>query len=93
MLAKWIVNREVVHIAWRSCIWVPAFQFTREMTIRGVVARAIAELRSALDDWEVAAWFARPNALLNGERPLELMGVHETAIIAAARVGRLVARG
>lgn len=73
---------------WRSCLLIPVFQFTPDMKIRSLVSTAIVGLESAFDDWEIAAWFAQPNAWLQGDRPLDLVGIDETAIVDAARVDR-----
>ena len=92
VLAKWIVGRSIVNVAWRSCFLIPVFQFTPHMGIRTGVSAVLDELASVFDDWEIAFWFAEPNAWLRGERPLDLVSIDDAAITEAARADRFVAR-
>ena len=93
-LAKWIVKREIVNLVWRSQILVPVFQFTNAtMGVRPVVREVMTELEGVFDDWEIAAWFAQPNAFLRNERPVDLVNIDDGSLLQAARADRFVARG
>jgi len=94
VLARWIVERRIVNIAWHSQILIPAFQFSSDdMRIRPVVSAALAELRDVFDDWEIAMWFAQPNAWLHEQRPTDLAARGDVIVIGAARTDRFIARG
>jgi hypothetical protein len=94
MLARWIVSRTVVSIAWRAQTLLPTFQFDRrDMSLRTPVVQAIAELRDVFDDWDLALWFAQPNAWLKDSSPVDLLAQDDTAVLQAARADRFVARG
>ena len=94
ILARLIVERSIVHIAWRGQILVPLFQFHRSsMTPRASVAYAIAELARVFDDWELALWFAQPNSWLADRCPCELAEHDESTMVQAARADRFIARG
>jgi hypothetical protein len=93
VLARWIVKREIVNIVWHSQILIPVFQFSPDdLQIRRVVRAALAELVGAFDDWEIAAWFAQPNAWLREQRPLDPAGRDDDDVIQAARADRFIAR-
>ena len=94
VLARWIVKREIVNIAWHSQILIPVFQFSSDaLQIRLVVRAALAELKGVFDDWEIAAWFAQTNVWLGEQRPLDLAAGNHVAVIEAARADRFIARG
>jgi hypothetical protein len=94
VLARWIVKREIVNIAWHSQILIPLFQFSSDaQQIRLVVRAALAELKGVFDDWEIAAWFAQTNVWLGEQRPLDLVAGNHVAVIEAARADRFIARG
>jgi hypothetical protein len=93
-LAKWIVKREIVNLVWRSQILVPVFQFTNAgMDLPLAVREVMTELEGVFDDWEIAAWFARPNAFLRNERPVDLVNIDDAGLLQAARADRFVAGG
>src|SRR3954449_441454 len=51
LLARWIVRREVISLAWRNQTWLPLFQFDlATMTRREPVCAALRELSDAFDD-------------------------------------------
>jgi hypothetical protein len=94
VLARWIVRRGVLNLNWRSQILVPVFQFTdADMRVRPVVSDVIAELGDVFDDWEIASWFAKSNAWLHNERPVNVVDVDNEALLHAARADAFVARG
>ena len=93
-LARWIVAREVVTFSWQSATLIPLFQFdASDMTLRGAASAVIAELSGALDDFELAAWFARPNCWLGGAAPVAMIETDQLAVIRAARADRYIALG
>jgi hypothetical protein len=92
LVARWIVKRQIVNIAWRSHILIPRFQFGAvDMKILPVVSSVIAELEGVLDDWNIALWFTQPNIGLGQRRPIDLLAIDEAAVTAAARADRYVA--
>jgi hypothetical protein len=94
LLARWIVTRRVVSYVWRSEILVPLFQFDPDdMSLRRETGQVVDELADAFDDWELAAWFARPNSWLQDAAPVELIDVDQPAVLQAARADRFIARG
>ena len=93
-LARRIVDRTVLSIVWESQILLPAFQFDRAtMSVRPAVRLVINELAAAFDDWEMALWFAEPNAWLEGTAPVDLLEKRPTSVLQAARVDRFVVTG
>lgn len=84
-LARWIVNRTLVSFTWRSQTLVPLFQFDpADMSPRQEVEDVVRELSGALSDWEIAVWFARPNALLAGAAPVDMIGSDPMSVRRAA---------
>jgi len=93
-LARWILNREVVCIPWQLQSVLPLFQFDlRDMSLRPEVVEVVSELAGALDDWDVALWFATPNSWLDGATPVDTIGIDAAAVLQAARADRFIARG
>ncbi|HXD07173.1 MAG TPA: hypothetical protein VN680_14045 [Burkholderiaceae bacterium] len=94
VIAKWIVEREVVHLSRHSFILLPMFQFDpMELKLRPGVREVLLELRDALDDWELCAWFAQPSTWLDGAAPVDRLASHAQAVVQAARADRFVALG
>ena len=94
LLARWIVQREVISFSWHSQTLLPLFQFDLEtLQVRPGVPEVIAELREAFDDVELADWFARPNSWLQGSTPANRFGSDLPAVLQAARADRYVALG
>jgi hypothetical protein len=94
VLARWIVDRDVVHFAWQGATLLPLFQFDRyRMLLNPIVLRVVRELRDAFDDWEIALWFVTPNASTNGVAPVDAFESNPSAALAAARTARFVALG
>jgi len=91
-LARWIVDREVVHFAWQGATLLPLFQFDHScMQPNPVVTGVVRELRDAFDDWAIALWFVTPNAGTNGVAPVDAFESDPLAALAAARKDRLAA--
>lgn len=94
LLARWIVQREVISFPWQSQTLLPLFQFDLEnLRVRPGVPQVIAELREAFDDVELADWFARPNSWLQGSTPAGRFESDLPAVLQAARADRYVALG
>lgn len=93
-LARWIVSRSVISISWRAQTLMPAFQFQlAEMSIRPCFASVLLELRDVFDNWELALWFAAPNAWLDYAAPVTIMPDDALAVMQAARTDRFIALG
>lgn len=93
-LARWIVDRQVLSFEWQTQILVPLFQFgSAPVAPRDGMRSAISELSEVFDDWDLAAWFARPNAWLNNARPADEIARDALAVFHAARADRFVALG
>jgi len=94
VLARWIVQREVVCFIWKSEHLLPMFQFElRSMSLLPHLQAVLSELESIFDEWEVALWFAQPNSWLQGAAPVDLIGVDSPAVLHAARADRFIATG
>ena len=94
LLARWIVQRRIVHFEWQGLTWLPLFQFDlASMEVRPGLHQAVAELRGVFDDWELTQWFARPNCWLDGRSPSELMAADPDSVVEVARADRFVAAG
>jgi hypothetical protein len=94
VLARWIVGREVVSFEWQSNTMLPLFQFDLStMTVRPRVADVLREITDVFDDWEVALWFAQPNAWLDDHAPVAVLELDSQAVLDAARADRFIARG
>lgn len=94
LLARWIVSRSVIHLSWREETLMPMFQFDLDdMSVRPSCIRVIAELAGVYDDWELALWFATPNAWLDHAAPVTCIASDGFAVLQAARTDRFIARG
>jgi len=93
-VAQWIARRQVVNFAWHTQFLLPVFQFEAvSLQPRPRVAEVIGELKNVYDDWELAAWFAAPNAWLDDDAPAKVITTNPVAVLRAARADRFVARG
>jgi hypothetical protein len=93
VLARLIVHRELVAVAWHGTTLLPAFQLDRSSWLpRPEVRRVVRQLRDVQDDLELALWFAAGNASLGGCCPAELIGSDVEAVVDAARIERFIAR-
>lgn len=94
VLARWIVEREVVCFIWKSEHLLPMFQFEpRSMSLRLPLRTVLSELVPVFDEWELAVWFSQPNSWLQGASPADLIGVDASAVLDAARTDRFIATG
>lgn len=94
LLARWIVKREVINFEWQSTTLVPLFQIDLStMTIRPQVGEVLHELAGVFDDWDLALWFAQPNAWLDNMAPVAVLDIDANAVLDAARADRFIARG
>jgi hypothetical protein len=93
-LARWIVDGEVLSFQWRARIMVPVFQFDPQtLAPRAEVTSVIRELVPALSDWEIALWFAEPNAWLDDEPPVDAILHDPSVVLDAALAERYLLRG
>jgi hypothetical protein len=93
-VARRIVQRELVHVCWRSEILVPLFQFDpADMALRRGVPHVLEMLAPAYDDWDIAMWFAEPSAWLGGQRPADAIGRDPAGVMEAARADCFLAKG
>lgn len=93
-LASWIVEREVICLEWQSQAWLPWFQFNRlDMTPQPGLGLVLAELSPVFDTWELASWFAQPNAWLGDRTPVDMLGLDLQAVLNASRADRFIAKG
>jgi hypothetical protein len=94
LLARWIATQRAVSFTWKGQFLLPLFQFElSDMSVRAAVSAVLDELAGVFDDGELAAWFALPNAWLQGAAPVDVLDVEQAAVLNAARADRYVARG
>jgi hypothetical protein len=94
VLARWIVQREVVCFIWKCEHLLPMFQFElRSMSLLPHLQATLSELVPVFDEWELALWFAQPNSWLQGAAPVNLIDLDASAILDAARADRFIATG
>ncbi|OUM02016.1 hypothetical protein [Variovorax sp. JS1663] len=94
VLARWIVDRDVLCFHWQSRSMLPLFQFDpHTLTPRQPVVAVLGELAPALSDWEIALWFARCNPWLDDAAPVDAIDVDQRAVYEAARVDRYLIHG
>jgi hypothetical protein len=93
-LARWIVSRQVISFDWQAWTLLPLFQFDPlAMTVRPGVAAVVRELAGVFDGWDLASWFAHPNAWLDGRAPVDCLRADAESVIEAARADRFIAAG
>jgi len=93
-LANWIAGGEVMSLEWQSQTWLPLFQFNRlDMTPQPGLAPVLVELAPVLDAWELASWFAQPNAWLADRTPAAMIVLDLLAVLNASRADRFIANG
>lgn len=94
MLAKWIISRSVVSLAWQGYTMIPMFQFQPcDLSIRMSFSRVFDELKDAFDNWEAGLWFATPNAWLDDRTPVDCLDENWLDVVQAARADRFIVRG
>jgi hypothetical protein len=92
-LARAIVSRALLSLSWDGDTWIPAFQFAEDgLSVRPCCAQVFEELGPLFDDWELAWWFAVPNAWLGGAAPVDRLD-DPALLLHAARADRFIARG
>ena len=85
-LASLIVDRRIFALDWRGDSWIPMFQFNVEdLSCKPAPAQVRAELEGLASGWTIAAWFAQPNPLLEGRRPVNLIEADLPHVLHAAR--------
>ena len=88
-LARRLVGGELFSFQWHDAFWVPLFQFDPQLlTRRDAPRQVLDELRGVMDGWEIAHWYVRENASLDGRRPLDLLDTDLPAVLATARADR-----
>jgi len=93
-VARWIVSRDVLSFDWRMQPLLPLFQFDlARMLPRKCVSEVLAELVDVFDNWDLARWFAEPNAWLGDRAPADLVTACPRDVLDAARADRFVTRG
>ena len=91
-LARLIVDRRIFVLDWRGDSWIPMFQFDdHDLSCRPGPALVRAELEGLACGWAIAAWFAEPNPLLEGRRPVNLVAADLPHVLHAARCRTAVA--
>ena len=94
LLARWIVNRQVLSFECHSQTLLPMFQFDLEgLTVRPGLRPVMTELSDVFDDRELVDWFATPNCWLSGESPVAVFSNDLAAVLRAARADRFIATG
>jgi len=93
-LARWIVARSIISLAWQGLTLVPMFQFQPcDLSIRPCFSLVFDELKDTFDDWEAGLWFATPNVWLDDRAPVECLNEDWIGMLQAARTDRFIARG
>jgi hypothetical protein len=73
-LAKLIYTGQVFGFEWRASLWIPMFQFDADdLRLKAAPQHVRAALPSEWSGWAVAAWFATPNAHLDGCCPADML--------------------
>jgi hypothetical protein len=94
MLARWIVARSVVSLAWQGHTMIPMFQFQPcDLSIRSSFSRVLDELKDTFDNWELGLWFATPNTWLDDRAPVDCLDENWIDVVQAARADRFIVRG
>jgi hypothetical protein len=94
LLAHWIVDRHVIAFSCGGGLLLPLFQFDfARGCVRSGVAAALSELAWVMTQDEVARWFAQPNTWLKGAVPAQTLVIDVSAVLAAARADRFLAKG
>jgi len=93
MLARLIVQRELITVERRGSIVVPLFQLDGSTWLpRPAVRRVVRELRDVYNDLELAWWFVQANPLLAGRSPVVEIEFTPEAVLDAARAEHFIAR-
>jgi len=91
LVTGWMDQGRVRSISHGQKRWLPLFQLAeRGRVLRVDVAAVADELQGAMDDFEILAWFARPNASLGDETPIECLERSVGAVTEVARLDRFL---
>jgi len=94
VVARWIVEREVLSIHWNEIYWLPLFQFVKpSMGPCPVMAVILSELSPLLDEWDLAEWFCQPSGWLGDLTPAASLRLSGEAVLQAARADRFAIGG
>ena len=84
-------RRALIAFDWHAGPWLPLFQFEpSDMSLREAVRPALAQLGHVMDGWELAAWFVRPQCVLQHRAPMDLLDTQPALVMAAARQAHFV---
>jgi len=85
-LAKLIYTGQAFGFEWRDSLWIPMFQFdANDLALKASAQNVRAELPSLWSGWQVASWFAAPNARLDGHSPADRFDSDLEAVLKAAQ--------
>ena len=85
-LAKLIYTGQAFGFEWRDSLWIPMFQFdANDLALKASAQSVRAELPSLWSGWQVASWFAAPNARLYGHSPADRLDSDLEAVVQAAQ--------
>ena len=85
-LAQLINTGQAFGLEWRDILWIQMFQFDADDLALKASARVVrAELPSMWSLWQLASWFAAPNAGLDGLSPADVL---DSDLVAVMRVAR-----
>jgi hypothetical protein len=85
-LAKLIYTGQAFGFEWRDSLWIPMFQFdANDLSLKASAQSVRAGLPSLWSGWQVASWFAAPNARLDGHIPADRLDSDLEAVVHAAQ--------
>lgn len=85
-LAELLQSGQVFGFEWRASLWIPMFQLELEsLELKHGPQQVRAELPPQWDSWTLAGWFAREHALLDGQRPADMLDTSPAAVMLAAQ--------
>jgi len=85
-VAKLICTGQAFGFEWRDSLWIPMFQFDEnDLALKASAQSVRAELPSMWSGWNVASWFAAPNARLDGRSPADRPDSDLEAVVQAAQ--------
>jgi hypothetical protein len=86
-LSKLIHTGQAFGFEWRDSLWIPMFQFrANNLALKASAQGVRAELPPLWSGWNVAAWFAAPNARLDGRNPADRLDADPEAVLHAAQL-------
>ena len=85
-MAKLIYTGQAFGFEWRDSLWIPMFQFdANDLALKASAQSVRAELPSSWSGWNVATWFAAPNARLDGRSPADRLDSDLETLVVVAR--------